>query len=180
MTLPENSKNIAITQETGAKSGRVALAKIGRPYGLTGAMRVFPYSNDATTLRKAKRIFIGNKEHAIESMRVHNDALVMTIDGVNTPELAQTFTNAEVSVTREAFAPLPEGEYYWVDLIGLDCMNGQRHFGKIAEIFESGAHPILRVEADGKADELIPFVDAIIRSVNLAERRVDVDWDGLE
>jgi 16S rRNA processing protein RimM len=180
MTLPKNNENIANAKESGALSDVVALAKIGRPYGLTGAMRVFPYSNDAATLRKAKRVFIGTKEHAVESIRVHNDALVMTIAGVNTPELAQTFTNAEVSVTRDAFAPLPEGEYYWVDLIGLDCVNGARHFGKIAEIFESGAHPILRVEADGKPDELIPFVDAIVRSVNLAERRVDVDWEGLE
>jgi ribosomal 30S subunit maturation factor RimM len=27
---------------------------------------------------------------------------------------------------------------------------------------------------------LIPFVDAIIRSVDLESRRVDVDWEGLE
>jgi 16S rRNA processing protein RimM len=180
MSVSKNTKIDVIAQDNRAESDRVALAKIGRPYGLAGAMRVFPYSNDAATLRKAKRIFIGHKEYAVESMRVHNDALVMTIDGVNTPELAQTFTNDEVSVARDAFAPLPEGEYYWVDLIGLDCVNGERHFGKIAEIFESGAHPILRVEAEGKPDELIPFVDAIIRSVNLAERRVDVDWEGLE
>ena len=29
-------------------------------------------------------------------------------------------------------------------------------------------------------DELIPFVDAIVRSVDLAAGRVDVDWDGLD
>ena len=57
-------------------------------------------------------------------------------------------------------------------------------FGEITEIFESGAHPILRVKlASGEkagTDELIPFVDAIVRSVDLAARRVDVAWEGLD
>ena len=57
-------------------------------------------------------------------------------------------------------------------------------FGEIAEIFESGAHPILRVKRAATdttpGDELIPFVDAIVRSVDIAARRVDVDWEGLE
>jgi 16S rRNA processing protein RimM len=173
-------KNDEHPKENGASIDLVALAKIGRPYGLTGAMRVFPYSNDAATLRKAKRIFIDGKDFPVQSIRVHGDALVMTIDGVNTPELAQTFTNAEIAVAREAFAPLPDGEYYWVDLIGLDCVNAERKIGVIAEIFEAGAHPILRVEIAGKPDELIPFVDAIVRSVDLAARRVDVNWDGVD
>jgi 16S rRNA processing protein RimM len=173
-------KNGRNPRKTGASIELVPLAKIGRPYGLTGAMRVFPYSNDAATLRKAKRIFVDGKDYPVQSIRVHGDALVMTIDGVNTPELAQTFTNAEIAVTREAFAPLPDGEYYWVDLIGLDCVNGERRFGAITEIFEAGAHPILRVEIAGKPDELIPFVDAIVRSVDLAARRVDVNWDGVD
>ncbi len=175
--MPETDRNASVS---GTINDRVALAKIGRPYGLTGAMRVFPYSNDATTLRKAKRIFIGEKDFPVQSIRTHGDALVMTIDGVNTPELAQTFTNAEIAVARDAFAPLPDGEFYWIDLIGLDCVNGERNFGKIVEIFEAGAHPILRVEAEGKPDELIPFVDAIVRSVDLTARRVDVNWDGLD
>jgi 16S rRNA processing protein RimM len=168
----------------GANDGLVALAKIGRPYGLTGAMHVFPYSTDAATFRRAKSIVVRGKTHTVASLRPHGEAYVMLLEGVATPELAQTFTNAEVFVSRDAFPPLPKGEFYWVDLVGLDCTNGERHFGKIVEVFEAGAHPILRVRDEQntaqKEDELIPFVDAIIRSVDLDAKRVDVDWEGLE
>jgi 16S rRNA processing protein RimM len=167
-----------------AAQSLVALAKIGRPYGLTGALRVFPYSSDAAVLRRAKAVVVRGKSYGVESMRTHGDALVAVLEGIATPELAQTLTNAEVFVTRDAFPPLPEGEYYWVDLVGLDCVNGARSFGTIIEVFEAGAHPILRVRhsenSTSEREELIPFVDAIVRSVDLKTRRVDVDWEGSE
>ncbi len=188
-----------------AAAHMIALAKVGRPYGLTGAMHVYPFSNDFTTLKRAKSLMIGAREYTVNTMRNHGDALVMTVEGVNSPEAAQTLTNAEIKVDRALFPALPEGEYYWIDLVGLTCTNGDRVFGEIVEVFEAGAHPILRVRpaasvpsalpesADalvktGKTgkppkaveDELIPFVDAIVRSVSLSERRVDVDWAGLD
>jgi 16S rRNA processing protein RimM len=148
-------------------------------------MHVFPYSADAATLRRAKTVTIRGKSYDVKSLRAHGDAYVMTLDNVATPELAQTFTNAEIFVARDAFPPLPKGEFYWVDLIGLDCTNGERSFGKIVEVFEAGAHPILRVRDERNVesavqDELIPFVDAIVRAVDLEAKRVDVDWEGLE
>lgn len=179
----------------------IALAKVGRPYGLTGAMHVYPFSNDFTTLKRAKSLTIGAREYTVKTIRNHGEALVMTVDGVDSPELAQTLTNSEIKVDRALFPALPEGEYYWVDLVGLTCTNGDRVFGEIIEVFEAGAHPILRVRSGAASasltaepavprasknktkaaeDELIPFVDAIVRSVSLSERRVDVDWAGVD
>lgn len=164
----------------------VALAKIGRPYGLTGAMHVFPYSRDAATLRRAKQVLIRGRTYAVSSLRAHGDAYVMLLDGVSSPELAATFTNADIDVSRDLFPALPSGEFYWVDLVGLECVNvaaNERVFGVVVEVFEVGAHPILRVrsspDANERDDELIPFVDAIIRSVDMTARRIDVDWHGL-
>lgn len=190
----------------------IALAKVGRPYGLTGAMHVYPFSNDFSTLKRAKTLQIGVREFSVKNVREHGTALVMLLDGIDSPELAQTLTNAEISVDRALFPVLPDGEFYWIDLVGLTCTNGERVFGEIVEVFEAGAHPILRVRAKVEPapespsaqraqaasaapsnkppkslksakpaeDELIPFVDAIVRSVSLTERRVDVDWAGLD
>ena len=163
----------------------VALAKVGRPYGLTGAVHLYPYSADAQTLLKAKSLHIGGAEFAVTRSRRHGDSIVAQLAGIDSPEAAAKLTNKEVLTDRAAFAPLPDGEYYWVDLLGLTCTNGERVFGEITEIFEAGAHPILRVrlappEPRAGEDELIPFVDAIVRSVDLGSRRVDVDWAGLD
>ena len=158
----------------------IALAKVGRPYGLTGAVHLYPYSKDAPTLLKATSLMIGTVHFAVIRSRRHGDSIVAQLVGIDSPEAAAKLTNQEVSVERAQFAPLPDGEYYWLDLVGLTCTNGERVFGEISEIFESGAHPILRVKTASGAEELIPFVDAIVRSVDLAARRVDVDWEGLD
>jgi 16S rRNA processing protein RimM len=162
----------------------IALAKVGRPYGLTGAVHLYPYSEDAQTLLRARTLCIGTRVFEVTRSRRHGDSVVAQLAGVDSPEEAAKFTNKEIFVDRALFETLPDGEYYWVDLIGLTCTNGDHVFGEIAEIFESGAHPILRVKATTGAtvgrEELIPFVDAIVRSVDLAARRVDVDWEGLD
>ena len=158
------------------------MAKVGRPYGLTGAVHLYPYSQEAQTLLKARLLVIGASAFTVSRLRRHGESVVAQLHGIDSPEAAARLTNKEVFAERSAFAPLPEGEYYWVDLIGLSCTNGDQVWGTISEIFESGAHPIMRVKRvpDSAPDELIPFVDAIVRSVDLATRRVDVDWDGLE
>ena len=158
----------------------IALAKVGRPYGLTGALHLYPYSTDAQTLLKAKTLTIGTVNYAVTKSRRHGESIVAELAGIDSPEAAAKLTNKEIFVDRALFPALSDGEYYWVDLIGLTCTNGERVFGEITEIFESGAHPILRVKMPSGADELIPFVDAIVRSVSLGERRVDVDWEGLD
>ncbi|MCC7067595.1 MAG: 16S rRNA processing protein RimM [Burkholderiales bacterium] len=159
----------------------VVLAKVGRPYGLTGALHLYPYSASAETLLRADALTIGSANFAVHRARRHGDSVVAQLVGIDTPEAAARLTNQEVAVPRSTFAPLPEGEYYWVDLIGLTCSDGEREFGTIVEVFDAGAQPILRVRSpSGERDELIPFVDAIVRSVDLAARRVDVDWPGLD
>ena len=47
----------------------VALAKVGRPYGLTGALHLYPYSADAQTLLKAKSLVIGSLSFAVTRSR---------------------------------------------------------------------------------------------------------------
>ena len=162
----------------------VALAKIGRPYGLHGAIHVYPFSAEAVALRCAKSVVIRHTLYEVESLRVHGDALIVQLAGIHSPEAAQKLTNTEMFVSRDAFPPLPKGEFYWVDLVGLICANGDREFGKVIEVIDSPAHPVLRVRADtaneASIDELIPFVDAIVRSVDLESNRIEVDWQGSE
>ena len=169
-----------MSAENNSTTQLVPMGKVGRPYGLTGAVHLYPYSQDAQTLLKSKTLLIGAVTFDVTRSRRHGDSIVAQLVGVDSPEAAAKLTNKEVLVDRALFAVLPDGEYYWLDLIGLTCTNGDRVFGEISEIFESGAHPILRVKQASGVDELIPFVDAIVRSVSLAERRVDVDWEGLE
>ena len=86
--------------------------------------------------------------------------------------------NYLLSVQRSALPPLASGEYYWADLIGLQVVNKEGvSFGRVAEIFETGANDVLVVRKN-RQEVLIPLVmQHYIVSIDLSAQCITVDWD---
>ena len=86
----------------------------------------------------------------------------------------------EIGVPREELPAPAEDEMYWADLIGLAVVNREGvALGTVEAVDEFGAHPVLRVAdvtAEPARKRLIPFVDALIDSVDRAAGRITVDW----
>jgi 16S rRNA processing protein RimM len=92
---------------------------------------------------------------------------------------------ARIFISRASFPTAGDGEYYWVDLIGLDVVNRQGEaLGTVIDLIDTGAHSVLRIQRpageagvpEGASERLIPFVAAYVDDVNLSERRIMVDW----
>jgi 16S rRNA processing protein RimM len=121
----------------------------------------------------------------ITSSRDHGDVIVAQAQGVVDRDAAEALRGAAVFVPRSAFPPASADEYYWVDLIGLDVLNLQgERLGTVAGLIDTGPHSVIRVtppeipsgQSAEEAERLIPFVDAYVQDVSLAERRITVDW----
>ncbi len=114
----------------------------------------------------------------------HADGVVAQVQGVGGREMAQCLKGARIFIPRSSF-PTPEpGEYYWVDLIGLQVLNRQNErLGEVLGLMETGPHSVLQIVPPGKdpaqesAHILIPFVDAFVDEVRLPERTILVDWE---
>ncbi|WP_292977303.1 ribosome maturation factor RimM [Nitrosomonas sp.] len=85
-----------------------------------------------------------------------------------------------IAVPRSQLPQLPEDGkdgYYWTDLIGIDVVNTQgKSVGTVSGLFETGANDVMRVQLSNNKEELIPFVDQVIRQVDLKARQITVDW----
>ena len=69
-------------------------------------------------------------------------------------------------------------EYYWADLIGLDVVTAREEsLGKVEGLIETGANDVLCVRAGDGKEHLLPFVSAVILDVDLAVRRIRVEWE---
>lgn len=116
--------------------------------------------------------------------RPHGTLVLARLEGIVDRGAAEALRGADVMVSREQL-PAPEtGEYYWSDLIGLAVRNtGGTELGRIAGLIAAPAHDVLRVVADGAVEgqaaqeRLIPFVDPILREVNMSSGFVVVDWE---
>lgn len=117
----------------------------------------------------------------VKSAREQGDVVVVTADDLADRNAAEALKGARVFVSRSAFPTPDEGEFYWIDLIGLDVRNPQGEaLGRVIDLLDNGPQSVLRCEhpgADGKpAERLIPFVSAYILSVSLADKLIVADW----
>lgn len=110
--------------------------------------------------------------------RVQGDALVaelVLLDGQPplTREQALALKGVEIQVDRADFPPTQDDEFYHADLIGCEVIGQQgARLGTVVAVDDHGAQQVLRLD-DGM---LIPFVEAIVQSVDIAARRIQADW----
>ena len=110
--------------------------------------------------------------------RVLGDALVaelVLLDGQPplTREQGLALKGVEIQVDRADFPPTQDDEFYHADLIGCEVIGQQgARLGTVVAVDDHGAQQVLRLD-DGM---LIPFVEAIVQSVDVAARRIQADW----
>ncbi len=170
-------------------------------WGIKGGIRVKPFSSDPQALFSSKRWFIQPAANAaagvrpvgaplpqvlrIATARTQGDSIVATLHDVNDRTQAEALKGARIFIARSSFPTADADEFYWVDLIGLTVFDRQgQTLGQVSGLLETGAHCVLQVAPVGAADDaqgqvapmLIPFVGAYVDEVDLAGKRIVVDW----
>lgn len=167
------------------------VGRIVDAWGLKGWFRVQPYSQPADALLGTRRWFLKPSERApmlgstppsmleISEVREHGDGLVASSPAAHDRTTAEALRGARIFVARSSFPTTADDEFYWADLIGLEVvLRDGALLGRVAGLMETGPQSVLRIQADGEggAETLIPFVSAFVDSVDLAGRRIVVDW----
>jgi 16S rRNA processing protein RimM len=155
-------------------------------YGVTGSIRVTPFSTDADALLNVKTWWLDKPSlHAVtvRTAKLHGGDVVAQLVGVVGRDASEALKGAAVTIPRSQFPELPADEYYWSDLIGLDVVNLQGEaLGRVADMMDNGVQSILRVAPADAPDgaklpeRLIPYVDHYVKTVDLAAKKITVDW----
>ena len=170
----------------------VEVGRIQGAWGIKGWVKILPYSASPEALFSSKRWFLLPSERGpktpfdgavrlrIQQAREHSDAIVACAHDLTDRNAAEALKGARIFVPRSSFPTPAEGEYYWVDLIGLAVVNRDGvALGQVTDLMATGPQQVLVIgyEADGKAQErMIPFVDAYVDEVDLQAKRITVDW----
>ncbi len=103
--------------------------------------------------------------------------VVVHLEGYDDRDQAADLLGSDIAIRREQLPGLAEGEFYWSDLEGLRVVNLQGiELGVVSHLFETGANDVLVVK--GERERLIPYTQGMaVKSVDLQEGRITVDWD---
>jgi len=108
--------------------------------------------------------------------RLQGKNVIAQIDGIEDRDLAVELIGSKIYIEPGQLPKLAEGEYYWSDLIGMKVESLESEpLGTVETMMETGANDVMVLQGD--RERLIPFViDEIVREVDLANKRVVVDW----
>ena len=185
--------------ETGFPDDAIEVGLVLGAWGIKGGIRVRPFSRDPEALFTSRRWHLRPPEPKpglhiasawpavlhITGSKAQGDSVVATAQELPDRNAAEALQGARIFIARSNFPTVGDGEYYWIDLIGLAVINRQGDaLGSVVGLIDTGAHSVLQLRrpdaaagATGEASErLIPFVAAYIDDVNLAEHRITVDW----
>ena len=186
-------------KEPGFPDDAIEVGVVLGAWGIKGGIRVRPFSRDPEALFASRRWFLRPPEGKpgprapsawpamlhITGSKPQGDSVVATAQELPDRNAAEALLGARIFIARSSFPTAGAGEYYWIDLIGLAVINREgQPLGSVVGLIDTGAHSVLQLRrpdaaegATGEATErLIPFVAAYIDDVNLAERRITVDW----
>ena len=156
------------------------MGRISAPHGVKGWVKVAPFTHGTGALGGHRRWWVGRNgdwnEVEIAESAVHGASLIARFAGVGDRDAAAGMRGCEVAVPRGSFGTTAADEYYWADLVGVELVNVEgRTLGKVSGLFSNGAHDVMRV-GEGKGERLVPFVGTVVKKVDLAARRIEVDW----
>jgi len=166
----------------------VTLGKVGAVYGIKGWLKIHSFTDDQEAILDyfPWSLKLGNKIQSVEitDWRKHNNGLVVKVAGIDDRDIAQKLVGSEIFVSEDALSDLPEGEFYWRDLIGMAVVTDKGYdLGQVSDIMETGANDVLVVKANlkdgfGKKERLIPYLmDQVILSISAEDKQICVDWD---
>ncbi len=160
----------------------VILGRLADPYGIRGWLKLHPFGDDPLDWDEIPVWWISKdgeswRECGLKGLKVHGNGIVVLLDGVNDRTAAEALKGVLVGAPRAALPETDEDEFYWADLIGLDVVNtADEQLGKVVGLLETGANAVLRVVGADEVERLLPFVAAVVLTVDKEARLIRVEW----
>ena len=150
----------------------IEIGEIVKPQGVRGRMKALSYLEsedvleglDALLVRKAGQAAASYRPRKIEARK---NFLFLELEGIDEMDAARKLVGGRILVPSNRLKKLPEGEYYWRDLIGLRVVtDAGEALGTVESIFPTGSNDVY-VCRGGSREILLPAIGDVIREIDL-------------
>ena len=167
---------------TAEPEGKVLVAAIAAPHGIDGAVSAEVYSDNPRRFAAGAELATASGEKLrIVSASPHKGRLLLHLSGVEDRNAAEKLRGLRLYVDESEVEPLPEGSWYWFQLLGLTVKEKGRVLGEIADVLPYTANDVYVVRRENKKDLLIPALKDVVKQVDLDAKVMEVELPaGLE
>lgn len=165
----------------GADTGpALTLGQVGSPHGIAGWMLVRSFADPPDSLLEQDEWQLVAPDGATRTIRLlegapYRSGLRVRLEGITDRDAAQSLTGWWVRIPRASLPPLAAGEHYRDDLVGFLVRNVEGvELGRVDYFADLPAGAVMVVK--GAREHWLPVSSRHLLRVDVAERRVEVDW----
>ena len=152
-------------------NGWVPFGKIVKPHGLKGELKFNPFISNQNFYKDVKTVIIENerpiRKIKIETIRGVKSPYILKLNGWDSIESSNELRGKVLLAPRNEFRDLPEGQYYWFEIKGLEVYDIKgTYYGRVEEVIETGSNDVYLVR-NGKKELLLPAIDWVVKKVDL-------------
>ncbi len=152
----------------------IEIAKILKPHGLNGEIKVECFTHDLDFWRGLKTVSINDEVYEVKRVRFYKKFGYLKLVGVEDIECAQKFRNAIIYVELHALQPTGQDEFLIADLEGCDLFDDKgKMLGVVESVEKYGAADIINFLSGG-ARYSFPFVDGVVKEVDIKAKKIVV------
>lgn len=170
----------------------ILIGEVVATQGNKGEIRVIPHTDFPDRFATMEEIVLfkpgsNNPElkFKLEKARLHKSFVILKLEGVDNITEAEKIRGMEIKVGTDQVVPLPEGQNYIFELLGLKVYTTDQLFlGVITEVLKTGANDVYIVKPEPGITKLkeilIPVIDEVVLDIDLEKQTILVNLlDGL-
>lgn len=158
-------------------TGWVPVGRVGRPHGVRGELRLWPFNRETELLEPGRSISVGSgrkpsQTFTLERVRQDPKGPVVKLVELGDRNAVEALTGLKWFADRSAFPEPEDDEIYVVDMVGMAVVTEEgQHIGKLVDVWQLGAHDTYVVK-DGPREHLVPAVDEFVLRVDIEARQI--------
>ena len=163
------------------KENYFKVGTIVNTHGIRGEVKILAITDFAAErFKKGAALQIETKQGfvpvKVQSSRLHKNMWLVLFEGVNNINDIEKYKTDDVYVYGESRDTLGDDEYYYDEIIDSRVFDLEGHdIGVVSEIMTTGANDVWIVKRPGQSDALIPMIDDVVKTVDVANKRITID-----
>lgn len=149
----------------------IEIGRIVRSHGLEGRVKVLSYLESPEVLHGLPGLFVGRSVqdavmYPLVTVKAGRDSFILQLVGVTDRDGAERLRGCSVWMPSEEMQKLPEGEYYWLEIIGLQVLTEENEIlGRIEAVFPTGGNDVYVCRGGGR-EILLPAIGDVVRKID--------------
>jgi len=158
-----------------ATPGFIIIGRILAPWGTSGKLKVAVMTDFPQRFAPSAKIYINRQPMSIDSTQWHKGKAIIKLNTIDSIADAQGLQGQPIEIHHSQLQPLPEGQYYHFQLIGLEVWTTRGELlGNIIEILTAESNDNYVVEG-AEGNILIPAIEDVVKSIDLDKGRIVIE-----